>query len=72
MMNANMPPKIDVCKVNQQTSHAGRTTERDQPFGSGSSDESGCSSRKRPRPDSLGGGFFDLNLPAEIVDRTDL
>ncbi|GAU15722.1 hypothetical protein TSUD_89460 [Trifolium subterraneum] len=30
------------------------------------SEESGCSSRKRARKD---GGFFDLNLPAEFVDR---
>jgi hypothetical protein len=30
------------------------------------SEESGCSSRKRAREE---GGFFDLNLPAEVVDR---
>ncbi|PON76903.1 E3 ubiquitin ligase RBR family [Parasponia andersonii] len=62
----------------------GRTTESDQPSGSGSSDESGFSSRKRPRKDSSGGGkhprkdgsgggFFDLNLPAaDIVERSEL
>jgi len=30
------------------------------------SEESGCSSHKRARKE---GGFFDLNLPAEVVDR---
>ncbi|KAF3435630.1 hypothetical protein FNV43_RR22721 [Rhamnella rubrinervis] len=44
---------------------SGGTTERV----SGSSEESGCSSRKRARKDGLGGGggFFDLNLPADVV-----
>lgn len=32
-------------------------------------EESGCSSRKRARKEGLGGGFFDLNLPAEFLDR---
>lgn len=45
----------------------GGTSERDRPSGSGSSDDSGCSSRKRARMES--GGFFDLNLPAEVIDR---
>lgn len=44
-------------------------SELDRPSGSGSSDESGCSSRKRARKDSPGGGLFDLNLPAEVIDR---
>ncbi|XP_008790210.1 probable E3 ubiquitin-protein ligase ARI2 isoform X1 [Phoenix dactylifera] len=36
-----------------------------------SSDESGCSSRKRPRTDTLGGAArFDLNMPAEVVDKS--
>ncbi|XP_068320194.1 probable E3 ubiquitin-protein ligase ARI1 isoform X1 [Pyrus communis] len=48
---------------------SGGSTELEQPSGFGSSDESGCSSRKRARKDGLGGGF-DLNLPAE-VDRSD-
>lgn len=48
----------------------GVTEELDRPSGSGSSEDSGCSSRKRPRKEGLGGGgFFDLNLPAEFVDR---
>ncbi|KAJ1382974.1 Zinc finger, RING-type [Sesbania bispinosa] len=47
----------------------GVTEELDRPSGSGSSDDSGCSSRKRARKEGLGGGFFDLNLPAEFVDR---
>lgn len=47
----------------------GGTAELDRPSGSGSSDESGRPSRKRARKDSLGGGRFDLNLPAEDVDR---
>ncbi|KAL9296448.1 hypothetical protein ACSQ67_022344 [Phaseolus vulgaris] len=47
----------------------GVTAELDRPSGSGSSDDNGCSSRKRARKDGLGGGFFDLNLPAEFIDR---
>ncbi|QHO55328.1 putative E3 ubiquitin-protein ligase [Arachis hypogaea] len=47
----------------------GVTAELDRPSGSGSSDDSGCSSRKRARKEGLGGAFFDLNLPAEFVDR---
>lgn len=44
--------------------------ESDQPSGSGSSDQSGCSSRKRARVGGFGGGaLFDLNLPAEVVER---
>lgn len=39
-----------------------------QPSGSGSSDQSGCSSRKRPRMEKFGGAFFDLNLPAEVME----
>ncbi|KAH8498361.1 hypothetical protein Peur_073556 [Populus x canadensis] len=46
---------------------SGGTSEHDRPSGSGSSDDSGCSYRKRAKKE--GGGFFDLNLPAEIVDR---
>ncbi|CAN6544207.1 hypothetical protein ACFX13_035485 [Malus domestica] len=48
---------------------SGGSTELEQASGFGSSDESGCSSRKRARKEGLGGGF-DLNLPAE-VDRSD-
>ncbi|KAI4298381.1 hypothetical protein L6164_031950 [Bauhinia variegata] len=46
-------------------------TEVDRPSGSGSSDEIGCSSRKRARKEgvSASAGLFDLNLPAEVVDR---
>lgn len=47
----------------------GGAAEHDRPSGSGSSDDSGCSSRKRPRTEGAGGGLFDLNLPAEVVDR---
>ncbi|KAK9286988.1 hypothetical protein L1049_015396 [Liquidambar formosana] len=43
----------------------GETTEPDRPSGSGSSDESGYPPRKRARKEGLGGGLFDLNLPAE-------
>lgn len=55
-------------KFSWHISNVGGTTEP----GSGSSDESGCSSRKRARKDGVGGNFFDLNLPADVVDRTDL
>ncbi|MCD7451582.1 putative E3 ubiquitin-protein ligase ari2 [Datura stramonium] len=53
-------------KVHDQTN--GGSIELVQPSGCGTADESGCSSRKRARKDS-GGGFFDLNLPAELIDR---
>lgn len=47
----------------------GVTAELDKPSGSGSSEGGGCSSRKRARKGGVGGGFFDLNLPAEVVER---
>ncbi|KAJ7945984.1 RBR-type E3 ubiquitin transferase [Quillaja saponaria] len=47
----------------------GGTTQPDRSSGSGSSEESGCSSRKRARKEGLAGAVFDLNLPAEVVDR---
>ncbi|KAI8016239.1 putative E3 ubiquitin-protein ligase ARI1 [Camellia lanceoleosa] len=47
----------------------GIKTASERPSGSGSSDESGCSSRKRPRKDSIGCSMIDLNLPAEVIDR---
>lgn len=47
----------------------GGSSEHDRPSGSGSLDDSGCSSRKRPRNEGFGGGFLDLNLPAEVIDR---
>lgn len=45
--------------------------ESDQPSGSGSSDQSGCSSRKQAKTsvEYGGGDLFDLNLPAEVVER---
>uniref|UniRef100_A0A2P2JJZ6 RBR-type E3 ubiquitin transferase n=2 Tax=Rhizophora mucronata TaxID=61149 RepID=A0A2P2JJZ6_RHIMU len=46
---------------------SGWTPEHDRPSGSGSSDDSGCSSWKRARKED--GGYFDLNLPADIIDR---
>ncbi|OIW08698.1 hypothetical protein TanjilG_03374 [Lupinus angustifolius] len=56
-----------------KANNIGGTAEVDQPSGSRSSDDHGCSSRKRARKESVGGGsgggFFDLNLPAEFVDR---
>ncbi|WJX51542.1 putative E3 ubiquitin-protein ligase ari2, variant 2 [Trifolium repens] len=51
--------ELPVCFSNK-ASNTGVTAELNQ------SEESGCSSRKRARKD---GGFFDLNLPAEFVDR---
>lgn len=59
--------KVDMCACTftDTLSNVGGTTERV----SGSSEESGCSSRKRARKEGLGGGagFFDLNLPADVV-----
>lgn len=52
------------------TASVGVTTDHDWASGSGCAYESGCSSRKRARKEGVGGaGFFDLNLPAEFVDR---
>ncbi|WJX45491.1 putative E3 ubiquitin-protein ligase ari2, variant 3 [Trifolium repens] len=52
--------ELPVCFSNKASNNTGVTAELNQ------SEESGCSSRKRARKD---GGFFDLNLPAEFVDR---
>ncbi|XP_057456360.1 probable E3 ubiquitin-protein ligase ARI1 isoform X2 [Lotus japonicus] len=55
---------------NNKANNTGVTTDHDWASGSGCRDESGCSSRKRARKEGVGGaGFFDLNLPAEFVDR---
>lgn len=51
--------ELPVCWSNK-ADNTGVTAELNQ------SEESGCSSRKRARKE---GGFFDLNLPAEVVDR---
>ncbi|KAK2665248.1 hypothetical protein Ddye_003822 [Dipteronia dyeriana] len=48
---------------------SGGTSENERPSGSGSSDDSGCFSRKRAKKDGFGPSFFDLNLPAEGIDR---
>lgn len=58
-----------MCKVCCLTPDVGGSLEPEHPSGSGSSYESGCSSRKRARKEGPGGGFFDLNLPAEVIDR---
>ncbi|KAK8613761.1 hypothetical protein V6N13_101517 [Hibiscus sabdariffa] len=47
-------------------SDCGTSGKRDRPFSFGSSDDSGCLSPKQPKKESYGGGFFDLNLPAEV------
>ncbi|CAL0334149.1 unnamed protein product [Lupinus luteus] len=55
-----------------KANNTGRIAEVDRPSGSGSSDDHKCSSHKRARTESVGGrggAFFDLNLPAEFVDR---
>ncbi|KAL2512207.1 putative E3 ubiquitin-protein ligase ARI1 [Abeliophyllum distichum] len=49
----------------------GGTIESDQPSASGTSDDSGHSTWKRARKESVGGGLIDLNLPAEFIDRID-
>ncbi|KAJ4716447.1 RBR-type E3 ubiquitin transferase [Melia azedarach] len=51
-------------------STSGGTSDPDRPSGSGSSDDSGCSSQKRARKEDFVGGFLDLNLPAEVIDRS--
>ncbi|KAH9695873.1 putative E3 ubiquitin-protein ligase ARI1 [Citrus sinensis] len=48
---------------------SGGTLEHDRPSGSRSSDDSGCSSQKRVRKEDCLSGRFDLNLPAEVIDR---
>lgn len=63
----NLQEWFGMSKLSWHVPNAGGTTEP----GSGSSDESGCSSRKRARKDGHGSDFFDLNLPAD-ADRTDL
>ncbi|KAF5745642.1 E3 ubiquitin-protein ligase ARI2 [Tripterygium wilfordii] len=39
------------------------------PSASGSSDDSECSSQKRARKEGVASGFFDLNLPAQVINR---
>lgn len=56
-------------EMNLSCFYVGGSSEHDRPSGSGSSDDSGCTSRKRPREEGFGDGFFDLNLPAEVIDR---
>lgn len=46
---------------------SGGASARDRPSGSGSSEDSGYISRKRAKKET--GGYFDLNLPAEVMDR---
>ncbi|GLT44308.1 hypothetical protein SLA2020_182130 [Shorea laevis] len=48
---------------------SGGTSEHDRHPGFESPDDSGCPPPKRARKDSYGGAFFDLNLPAEVIDR---
>ncbi|XP_071935489.1 probable E3 ubiquitin-protein ligase ARI2 isoform X1 [Coffea arabica] len=62
--NVNQHPESD-----NQTNGRGWNTESDQPSASGTSDESGCPSRKRARKGSFGCSLIDLNLPAEAIDR---
>ncbi|XVF68180.1 hypothetical protein PTKIN_Ptkin10aG0183600 [Pterospermum kingtungense] len=47
----------------------GTSGTRDRPFSFGNSDDSVCPSQKRSKKEGYGGGFFDLNLPAEVLDR---
>ncbi|KAI9128004.1 hypothetical protein K1719_000997 [Acacia pycnantha] len=54
---------------NYKANNAVGTAELGRPSGSGSSDDSGCPSHKRARKEGAGGVLFDLNLPAEVVDR---
>ncbi|TYI88323.1 hypothetical protein E1A91_D04G200300v1 [Gossypium mustelinum] len=50
-------------------SDCGTSGKRDRSFSFGTSDDKGCPSPKQPKKESYGGGFFDLNLPAEVLDR---
>ncbi|KAI4318373.1 hypothetical protein MLD38_032087 [Melastoma candidum] len=50
-------PLLDLAKV-------GGPAEPDRPSGSGSTDNIGRHTRKRPRKDGTAGGRFDLNVPA--------
>ncbi|XP_022725118.1 probable E3 ubiquitin-protein ligase ARI2 [Durio zibethinus] len=50
-------------------SDCGTSGKRDRPFSFASSDDSDCPPEKQPKKESYGGGFFDLNLPAEVLDR---
>ncbi|KAL6347922.1 hypothetical protein AAG906_037651 [Vitis piasezkii] len=63
---SNKASNADNCPSSENGTDGG-TAEFDRPSGSGSSYESGYSSRKRARKEGLGG--IDLNLPAEVVDR---
>nr|XP_043627519.1 probable E3 ubiquitin-protein ligase ARI2 [Erigeron canadensis] len=47
----------------------GGTSGSDRPSGSGSSEESAFPPEKRAIKDGFGDGMFDLNLPADVIDR---
>ncbi|XP_039013085.1 probable E3 ubiquitin-protein ligase ARI2 isoform X2 [Hibiscus syriacus] len=49
--------------------NCGTSGKHNRSFSFGNSDDSGCPSSKQPKRESYGGGFFDLNLPAEVLDR---
>ncbi|KAL5562582.1 hypothetical protein UlMin_032329 [Ulmus minor] len=59
-------------KDNTSDKAHGGTTDSDQPSGSGSSYEIGFPPHKRAKKEEQGDRFFDLNLPAEFVDRSDI
>ncbi|XP_010254991.1 PREDICTED: probable E3 ubiquitin-protein ligase ARI2 isoform X2 [Nelumbo nucifera] len=62
----------DSCILSDTSINGGRgTMEPGRHFrGSPNLDEIGCSSRKRSRKETLGDGLFDLNLPAEVIDKS--
>ncbi|XP_021300284.1 probable E3 ubiquitin-protein ligase ARI2 isoform X2 [Herrania umbratica] len=50
-------------------SDCGTSGKHERPISLGSADDNGCPSQKRPKKETYGGAFFDLNLPAEVLDR---
>ncbi|GJU65665.1 probable E3 ubiquitin-protein ligase ARI2 isoform X1, partial [Tanacetum coccineum] len=58
----------DKCKRPEEPTTGG-SSESDRPSGSGSSEESNFPAQKRARRDGYGDGMFDLNLPADVIDR---
>eukprot|EP00262_Sarcandra_glabra_P001875 TRINITY_DN12045_c1_g2_i1.p1 TRINITY_DN12045_c1_g2~~TRINITY_DN12045_c1_g2_i1.p1 ORF type:complete len:605 (-),score=79.94 TRINITY_DN12045_c1_g2_i1:441-2255(-) len=65
--NTDSYMRWDSCINGTGATEVGRPS--DDRFRSRSIDEGGCSGRKRPRKEVLGDALFDLNLPAEVIDK---
>ncbi|KAI3933249.1 hypothetical protein MKW92_022101 [Papaver armeniacum] len=61
---------ISCLQTNSSLSATGGTVEVGRSSSSSLNFESGCPSRKRAKREALGNALFDLNLPAEVIDKS--